>query len=239
MTGRQIKISAMDGGEFDAYLAKPTAPSSGADPASGPGIIMLHEIFGVTDWIRETADLFADHGFCVVAPDMFWRMEPNFDGDHDSAEQTAQGRQFKADIDHEKAMDDLSAVIAALNTMPECNGKIGVTGFCTGGTMTYLAAARLKLDAAAAYYGTEIHKFLDEGKNISCPAIFHMGDKDDRVPENTPDLLREALTGVPHIAFHMYDAGHAFANTHRPDYLSQAAADAAHARTFELFDGLR
>ncbi len=232
MTGKQIKISASDGGEFDAYLAPPAAP-----PA--PGIVMLHEIFGVTGWIRETADLFAGHGFCVAAPDMFWRMEPNFTGDHRDPEQTEKGRRFKQMIDHDKAVDDMAAVISALKSMPECNGRIGVTGFCTGGTLAYLAASRLEIDAAVAYYGTRIHDFLDEGKNISCPAVFHMGDTDDRVPPDLPDMLRAAMGGMPNITIHTYRAGHAFAHTGRPELYSEAASEAAHARTFELFGALR
>lgn len=232
MSGQRIEIAASGGGEFDAYLALP-----GKSPA--PGIVMLHEIFGVTDWIKETANLFAENGFCVAAPDMFWRLEPNFVGDHDDPAQTEKGRRYKQEIDHGKAMDDIAAVIARLKSMPDCNGKVGVTGFCTGGTLTFLAAARLDIDAAAAYYGTQIHEFLDEGKNINCPTIFHMGDRDDRVPEGLPDMVRAAVAGVPDVALHLYEAGHAFANTHRPDYYSQPASRDAHARTFELFGGLR
>ena len=232
MSGQQIKISASDGGEFDAYLAMPTEPSA-------PGIVMLHEIFGVTDWIRETAEMFAARGFCVVAPDMFWRLEPNFVGDHGDPEQTEQGRRYKALIDHDKAMDDIAAAISRLKSMPECNGNIGVTGFCTGGTLAYLAAARLEIDAAVAYYGTQIHEFLDEGKNIACPTVFHMGDKDDRVPRGLADMTRVAMDGVPDIAIHTYDAGHAFAHTGRSDHFSEAASREAHARTFDLFDRLR
>lgn len=232
MSGRQIKISASDGGEFDAYLALPTEPTA-------PGIVMLHEIFGVTDWIRETAEMFAEHGYCVAAPEMFWRLEPNFVADHRDPAGTEKGRRYKQLIDHDKAMDDIAAVVSRLKSMPECNGKIGVTGFCTGGTLAYLAAARLDIDAAAAYYGTRIHEFLDEGKNIACPTVFHMGDADDRVPEGLHDMVRAAVTGVPDIAIHRYDAGHAFAHTGRADYYSQAASRTAHGRTFELFDGLR
>lgn len=235
MPGQTIVVPAADGGEFSAYLALPPEPSV----PSAPGIVMLHEIFGVTDWIKETADLFAAQGFCVAAPDMFWRLEPNFVGDHDDAEQTERGRRYKQMIDHAKAMEDIAAVISRLNSMPECNGKIGVAGFCTGGTLTYLVAARLEIDAAAAYYGTQIHEFLEEGQNIACPTIFHMGDKDDRVPEGLPEMTRSAVKGVPDIAIYTYDAGHAFANTARPDYYSDEASRTAHVRTFDFFDELR
>lgn len=200
---------------------------------------MLHEIFGVTDWIRKTADRFAEHGFCVAAPDMFWRLEPNFVADFRDPEQREQGIRYKQSIDHHKAMTDIAAVMSSLKSMPECNGKIGVTGFCTGGTLTYLAAARLDIDAAVAYYGTQIHEFLDDGRNITCPSVFHMGEKDDHVPQDLADRVQAALIGIPDIAIYMYEAGHAFAHTERLDHYSAVASQKAHARTFALFDKLR
>lgn len=232
MSGQQIRIAASDGGEFGAYLALPPETSA-------PGIVMLHEIFGVTDWIKKTADYFAGQGFCVIAPEMFWRLEPDFVADHNDPDQTEKGRHYKQIIDHDKAVDDIATVIATLKSMAQCNGKIGVTGFCTGGTLAYLAATRLDIDAAVPYYGTQVHEFLDEGKNITCPTIFHMGDKDDRVPEGLPDILRAATDGMANITIHTYDAGHAFAHTGRPDYYAKAASETAHARTFDLFDTLK
>ncbi len=235
MAGQLIRIAASDGsGRFGAWLALPPA-----DRTPAPGVVMLHEIFGVTGWIRETAEMFAAHGYCVAAPDMFWRMHPGFEGDFNSEADTAEGRGYKARIDHDKAVEDMAAVIAHLKTLPQCNGRIGVTGFCTGGTMAYFAATRMKVDAAAPYYGTQVHEFLAEGKNISCPTIFHMGEHDDRVPAGLPDKLRAAVAGVPDVAIYTYDAGHAFAHTQRPDYHAAEATKLAHGRTFALFDRLR
>ena len=97
----------------------------------------------------------------------------------------------------------------------------------------------MDLDAAAAYYGTQIHEFLDEAKNIACPAIFHMGDRDDRVPQDLPDRVRAAVAGMPNITTHLYDAGHAFAHSGRKDLYSEVASRQAHARTFDLFNKLR
>ena len=120
MAGEDITIQASDGsGGFMAYLSPP------AGGAPGPGVIMCHEIFGVTPWIRETADLFAAHDYCVVAPDMFWRMKPGFVGDHTSGEDTAEGRDYKARIDYPKAMEDLQACMDMLKARGDCNGKIG------------------------------------------------------------------------------------------------------------------
>jgi carboxymethylenebutenolidase len=221
-----------DGDDFGAYLAR---PSSG----SGPGIVLLHEIFGVTGWIKDTADLFAAQGYCVAAPEMFWRLERNFSGDFWVPEQRQKGFEFRGQVDHDKAISDIAATITYLKTLPECNGKIGVTGFCTGGTMTYLSAARLEIDAAVAYYGTQIHEFLEEGQNISCPTILHAGTSDEHVSLEVLGDIKEALAPNSNITIHEYDAGHAFANTERDTHFVAQATATAHARTFELFNGLK
>ncbi len=220
-----------DGDDFGAYVAMP--PSG-----SGPGIVLLHEIFGVTGWIKDTADLFAAQGYCVAAPEMFWRLERNFAGDFWVPEQRQKGFEFRGQVDHDKAISDIAATIAHLKSLPECNGKIGVTGFCTGGTMTYLSAARLEIDAAVAYYGTQIHEFLDEGQNIKCPTILHAGTSDEHVSLELLGDIKKALEPNPNITIHEYDAGHAFANTERETHFVTEATETAHARSFELFNGL-
>ena len=91
----------------------------------------------------------------------------------------------------------------------------------------------------AHYYGTQIHEHLDEGGNITCPTLLHFGDLDDHVPVELADQIRGALAGNPAISFERYDAGHAFSNDHRPGFFDQTASDAAHARTFEVFEKLK
>lgn len=221
-----------DGDEFGAYVAMP-------ESGSGPGIVLLHEIFGVTGWIKDTADLFAAQGYCVAAPEMFWRLERNFDADFAIPEQRQKGFEYRGLVDQDKAVSDIAATIAHLKSLPQCNGKISVTGFCTGGTMTYLSAARLEIDAAVAYYGTQIHEFLEEGQNISCPTILHAGTSDEHVSLEVLGDIKAALEPNPNIIIHEYDAGHAFAHTERDDHYFADAAATAHARTFELFNGLK
>ena len=232
ISGKQIRVPASDSGDFGAYLSMPAK-------IPAPAIIMLHEIFGVTGWIEETADLFASQGFCVAAPEMFWRLEPDFVADFRDPAQREKGFQYRGLIDHDKAVDDIASVITHLKAMPECNGKIGVTGFCTGGTLTYLAAARLNIDAAAAYYGTQIHEFLNEGQSVGCPTILHAGTKDEHVPLDLLEQIKIGFAENSNIAIHEYDTGHAFAHTERINYYSEEASQLAHARTFELFDRLR
>ena len=230
--GQRINIAATDSsGEFGAYVSPlPAKP--------GPGIVMLHEILGITPWIEEVADQFAARGYCVIAPDMFWRLEPNFVADYRIPEQRGKGLRFRGEINQDRAVEDIAAVIDTLKALPECNGRIAVVGYCMGGTLTYLSAARLNPDAAVVYYGTEVHRFLDEGPDISCPTIFHAGDHDHHVPLELLNEIRDALEHLPGITFHVYDADHAFANTHRPELFSAGPTEQAHTRSFELLDTL-
>lgn len=105
--------------------------------------------------------------------------------------------------------------------------------------MTYLSAARLEIDAAVAYYGTQIHEFLDEAQNISSPTILHAGTSDEHVSLDVLGNIRTALGSNPNITIYEYDAGHAFAHTERDTHFVADATKAAHARTFELFDNLK
>ena len=232
MAGKIIRVTSSDGGEFDAYLARPSA-------GPVPGIVLIQEIFGLTPWVKKISDQFAEHGYLVLAPDMFWRLEPNFVADWATEEERQKGLKFRGEIDHAKGIEDISAAAESLKAMAECNGKIGVTGFCMGGTFAYLAAARLDIDAAVSYYGTQVHEFLGEGSKVTCPMMFHMGDHDDAVSIEDRNRIHAALIGIPNIAIYRYDAGHAFANSDRPDLHLPDVALKAHARTFEVFDQLR
>ncbi len=134
MASRTIEIEAGDGGKFSGYLA---VPESG----SGPGLILGQEIFGINRTMRETADYFAEEGYVVLAPDLFWRLEPGIELGYDEADfQKAFGYFERFDVD--RAIDDIGASIAALKALDECNGGVGVMGFCLGGKLAFLTAAR-------------------------------------------------------------------------------------------------
>lgn len=232
MSGQTIDMTAKEGGKFSAYLAKP-------ESGTGPGIIMIQEIFGITNWVKSTADRFADNGYTVIVPDMFWRFDANFVAEPGNEEGFQKAFSYLQKVDHTTAVDDMEVCAGFLRGMPESNGKVGVTGFCLGGTFAYLAAARLDVDAAIAYYGTQIHEYLDEGKNVTCPTILHMGEHDEAFSVEDRNKIHGALIGMPNVDIYMYDAGHAFANSGRPDAYSEEAAEAAHKRSFALFDQLK
>jgi carboxymethylenebutenolidase len=231
MAGRWIRIAAPGGGSFEGYLS---APASG----SGPGLVMVQEIFGVNPSIRHLADLFAAEGFTVLAPDFFWRIEPRVELPFDEAGMKRAQELHKA-FDYDQGVKDLGAAVEALRKQPECKGPVAVTGYCLGGTFAYLAAARLPVDGAIAYYGTRIHNYLEEAGKLRCPVLLHFGELDHAVPPEALAKIRAALQGNRHVQIHAYPgAKHAFANPMRPANYDEKSAKLANERTFAFLRGL-
>jgi carboxymethylenebutenolidase len=174
MQGKMISISATDRGSFGGYLATP-------ESGSGPGLVLLQEIFGVNRHIREVADLFAEEGYVVLAPDLFWRIQPGVELGYSDADFQAALRYYQR-LDVDRAILDVGDALRALRAHPSCTGRVGAIGFCLGGTLAYLAAARLPIDAAVSYYGVGIEGHLDEAESIKCPIVLHFAAEDEFVP---------------------------------------------------------
>jgi carboxymethylenebutenolidase len=227
MPARWITIPAEEGRSFEGYLS---VPESGG----GPGLVLIQEIFGVNSSIRGACDYFAGEGFTTLAPDLFWRFEPRLEIPFDE-----DGRKKAFGLhnayDYELGVTDIASALAALKAQPECQGPVGVTGFCMGGTFAYLAATRLGVDMAAGYYGTKIAQNLDEAPKVSCPLLLHFGEEDHTTPPDVIEAIRKALGGDPKVDIEVYPgASHAFANPERPSYDPDATA-LAHERTLALF----
>jgi len=232
VSGAFVRVPSSDGDAFDAYLALPAA---GPGREGRPGVVMIPEIFGVNDGLRRCADLFAAHGYAVLAPDIFWRLERNVQLDYGEAAYKKAFALHHA-FDYGQGMADMNDAIEWLREQPFCTGRICVTGFCLGGTMAYLAAARCNIDAAAGYYGTRIQNFLGDAANLTRPLLLHFGEKDHTTPPEIRDPILEAVAGNANVTSYIYEAaGHAFANPARPETYLEAVADLAHGRTFELF----
>jgi carboxymethylenebutenolidase len=213
---------------FDGWLF-----TAGAGPA--PGIVMIPEINGVNASLREIAQRYAREGFAVLALDIFWRIERRADLDYDDASMK-KARALHDNFDYETGVVDMQAAITALRARPECTGKVGVVGFCLGGTMGYLAGSRTDADAAVGYYGTRLDWFLDDGPRITRPTMLHLGRLDHRTPPPVMARVTQAVEGNPHVSLFPYDgAVHAFANHHRPANYNEAVTRQADARTFALF----
>jgi len=194
-----IELSAADGHRLSATLAEPKHKPHG-------GIVVVQEIFGVTRHIRAVADQYAAAGFLAIAPALFDRVERNVDVPYtDMQRGFAYMRALKTD---EVILD----VQAAVNRVSAA-GKVGVVGYCWGGTIAYLAAARIKIAAAVAYYGGGIHNHTDEKPRV--PVMFHFGEKDAHIPRSAVDQIRAAY---PEGLYHLYPADHGFNCTDRASY---------------------
>ena len=211
-----VTLKAADGHEFDAYRAEPSGPVRG-------GVVVLQEIFGVNAHIRAIADKFAQEGFVALAPALFDRIEHNVELGY-TQEATMKGRALRAALGTEAPMRDIAATLETLRPL----GKVGVVGFCWGGSLAWLAACRLKADCAVCYYGAQIKDFLDETPR--CPVLMHFGERDALIPPETVAAVRAAQPDVPVFA---YPAGHGFNCDMRSDF-DAACSAAAYARTLAM-----
>jgi carboxymethylenebutenolidase len=227
VAGRYITVESRDGGSFKAYLATPPK-------GSGPGILLLQEIFGVNAYIRGVADYYAEEGYVVLAPDLFWRIEPGIElGFTEDERQKAFAYRAKFDVD--KAVEDIGATLAALRSRPEAKGKTGAIGFCLGGLLAYLSAARLGVDCAVSYYGVGIEKYLGEAGAIKSPLLLHIAEKDSYTPPAIVDQIRHAFAARPEVELYLYPGvGHAFSRKGAASY-DRPAAMMAHSRSIALF----
>jgi carboxymethylenebutenolidase len=228
MSALNITIKAGDGGSFGGYLSTPAA-------GSGPGVIVLQEIFGVSAHVRSVVDRWAQEGYVALAPDLFWRLKPGVDLGF-SAEDVKTARELGGRFDVDQGVRDIGNAITAIRSRPEFKGKVGAVGYCLGGRLAFLAAARLGVDAAVSYYGTRMEGHLDEAKSIRCPIMFHFGGKDTAVPAETRDKIRAALGAHDQAESYVYaEAGHAFNNDRRTEAYDPFAAQLARSRSIGLF----
>jgi carboxymethylenebutenolidase len=216
VSGRFVTLPASDGGAFRAYVTLPPAP-----PA--PGIVMQHTMFGVNPLFRSICDAYAAEGFVVVAPDLFWRIGKDIELDY-REESYEIGHGLMRKIDKAKAVEDVSATMRYMRALPEIRGKIAAVGYCMGGTLAYLTAARTDVDMAVSYYAIDMEDHLDELGRISAPLVVHLGDRDPYVKPGAFELLRKTLGARPNVTFHAYPGvGHGFASRGSKNYNAGAA----------------
>ncbi len=226
MTGTTITVAAGDGGEFKAYVSTP-------DSGSGPGIVLLQEIFGVNQSMRDVADYYAEEGYVVIAPDLFWRIEPGIELDY-TEEDFQKALAYRQQFDADKSVEDIAAAVAALRALPQQAGKVGALGFCLGGKLAYLAAARTDIDCAVGYYGVGIEQALDEAENITCPMALHFAGEDKHVPMAAVEQVQAALAGRDEIEIYVYPGvDHGFSAASRAAY-DKPSALMAHSRSIAL-----
>ena len=227
VAGQWIEIKAADGGKFRGYLAVPAT-------GKGPGIVLCQEIFGINAYIREVADYYAAEGYVVLAPDLFWRLDKNVELGYTEDDWKKAFDYFQR-FDTDKGMEDITAAVRVLRTRTEVAGKVGALGFCLGGRLAYLAAARSGVDCAVGYYGVTIDQYLKEATKIKVPMVLHFAANDKYAPPETVEKIKAAFKGRPEIGIYVYPGvDHAFARTGGAHY-DRPASMMAHSRSIALF----
>ncbi len=226
-TPKQISISGKDGA-FAGYLA---SPASGR----GPGIVVIQEIFGVNAVMREVADGLAAHGYFALVPDLFWRLEPGVQLTDKTDAEWQRAFDLMNRFDPDKGVLDIQAAIDALRGREGCTGKVGAVGYCLGGLLAYLTAARTDADASVGYYGVNIQTKLDEAAKIKKPLMLHIAAKDQFVKPEAQKAIQDGLAHNPLVTIHVYpEMDHAFARVGGTHY-DKACADLANGRTSTFF----
>jgi carboxymethylenebutenolidase len=201
-----IKINATDGsGSFDAYLVEPKNKPAGA-------VVLIQEIFGVNQSMRETAEQIADLGFFVVVPDLFWRIEPNVDITDKSKAEWDKAFALLNAFDAAKGIEDLKATLAAARKLPGSNGRAGTMGYCLGGRLAFMMAEQSDADINVSYYGIGLDALLGDIGKVTKPLVVHIADEDGFFPAEGRAKVVEAAKTHPHMATYVYPkADHAFA----------------------------
>jgi len=227
MAGKDISIKGPDG-NFSAYLAVPAA-------GRGPGVIVIQEIFGVNSVVRAICDAHAALGRFALAPDLFWRLEPGVQLTDNTDAEWKRAIDLMNRFDADKGIADIQASITYLRGQPGCSGRVGAVGYCLGGLLAYLTAARTDSDASVGYYGVNIQNKLGEAKKIKSPLMLHVAGKDEYTPPDAQKKIVEGLKANPQVTIHFYpEMDHAFARPGGAHY-DKANAELANGRSDTFF----
>ena len=207
-------VTAADGFTLQAFRVTPAGTPKG-------GLVILQEIFGITDQLKNVVRSYARDGYDTIIPALYDRVAP---GTVVPFSEPDRGRDLAYALPLDKVMLDIAAVADRVR------GPHGVSvlGFCWGGGVIVRAAAALNLRGAIAFYGTRLPTYLDQ--KPKCPLLFHFGKTD---PNSTPEIIAQVKAAFPAAETHLYEAGHAFANDVRPAYV-ESAASLARSRTLDF-----
>lgn len=211
ITEQTVKLTAADGFTLSGFRATPRQGVRG-------GLVILQEIFGLTDQMKSVVRSYARDGYDTIFPCYYDRVAPNTVVPFTDPDR---GRELAYGLPLDKVILDTDAAVRCV----QGPHGVSVLGYCWGGGVIVRAAAELNLRGAIAFYGTRLQNYL--GRPAKCPLLFHFGTKDPNTP---PDLVEKVREALPAAELHHYEAGHAFANDARPSYVA-AASDTARERT--------
>jgi carboxymethylenebutenolidase len=199
-------IQATDGsGSFSAYLVEPKAKPAGV-------VVLIQEVFGVNQAMRDIAAWVADIGFIAVCPDLFWRIQPGIDITDKSEAEWKRAFELFGRFDQAKGIEDLKATVAAARRLPGANGKVATMGYCLGGRLAFMMAEQSDADVNISYYGVGLDNLLGDLGRVTKPLVVHIADNDEFFPPEGRAKAVEAVKGHKQIACYVYpNADHAFA----------------------------
>ena len=224
-----IDIETLEGGaSFKAYAAEPEGTPKAA-------IIVIQEIFGVNAGIRRKCDHWAAQGYLALAPDLFWRLQPGVELDPDIPEQFQQALGLMQKFNQDQGIRDIEATIHAARNKLGGSGKVGAVGYCLGGRLAFMTAARTDIDASVGYYGVGIDGLLREKHAIARPLMLHIAGEDGFVDKATQQRMHEGLDDHPRVTLYDYPGeDHGFA-AEMGQRRSEEAARLADSRTEAFF----
>ena len=215
-------------GEFRAYVARPKADKA-------PAVVVLQEIFGVNAVMRKVADDLAAQGYLAIVPDLFWRLEPGVDITDQSKEEWDKAFDLMNRFDVDQGLRDIAATLDHIRKDPGCTGKAGAVGYCLGGLLAFLTAARTDSDASVSYYGVGLENRTGEASGIKAPLMLHIADEDAFSSKAAQEQVVTALKDHPQVTIHIYPGrNHAFARSGGEHWNAEDAAK-ANQRTYDFF----
>ncbi len=214
-----ITIRATDGsGSFSAYLLEPKIKPAGA-------VVLIQEIFGVNQAMRDIAAWVADLGFIAACPDLFWRIEPGVDITDRSEAEWQKAFELFNRFDQAKGIEDLMATVAAARKLPGANGRVATMGYCLGGRLAFMMAEQSDADANISFYGVGLDNLLGDLARVTKPLLVHIADNDEFFPAEHRAKVVDAVKGHRQIAAYVYpNADHAFARVNGVHWDGRSAA---------------
>lgn len=224
-----IEIETLEGnGRFEAYVAKPAG-----DPRAA--VIVIQEIFGINEGIRQKCDGWAEKGYLALAPDLFWRLQPGVQLDPDVPDEFQQAFDLMNRFDQDQGVRDIEATIRGARKLLGGNGKVGCVGFCIGGRLAVMTATRTNIDASVGYYAVGVDNLLGAKNAIARPLLLHIAGNDGFVSPEVQKAMHEGLDDHPKVTIYDYPGeDHGFA-AEMGSRRSEEAAQLADRRTEEFF----
>jgi len=231
MQGKDLRIRSSEGGDFDCYVATPSAS------AKVPAVVLASAVHGVNDDLRAIADEFAVLGYIAAAPDLFWRTIPGpLARDDDRTKQRSQPRLEKI----RTGEADLADALAEVRKLPQSNGRAAVMGFCYGGPYAILGPKRLGYDAGISCHGSQMLDYIGELENLSRPVCVIWGDQDHQAPAEVLEAYRGAAARMRSLELHIFPGVlHGYMMPDNVKAFDQKTRDFSMERALAVLGGLR